>query len=189
MRCQLRNRGLVCSDPMSGVMFPCQIEKCSARRAGAFSLLEVSMVLAIIGLLAAIAVPRYANFVTGHRADAAARRVKADLAMVREYARVSSQSRTISFDTALDKYFAAGVPDPENAGSDYAVYLSAEPYLASIVSADFGGVPDLTYDGYGVPTAAGTIVVRVGSHQRTISIDPTANAPAGDPIQRVKVVQ
>ena len=61
------------------------------RSKNAFTLLEVALVLTIIGILSAIAVPRYANFVAGQRADATARRITTDLAFAQRHARVTSQ--------------------------------------------------------------------------------------------------
>ena len=137
----------------------------------AFTLLEVALVLIILGILSAIAVPRYGNFVAGQRADAAARRITTDLAFAQRHARVTSQSQTVSFYPTVDVYRFMGMPDPDNSGSDYAVQLAKEPYQASIVSADFGGDADLVFDGYGALDSGGTVVIRVGNYQRTITVD------------------
>ena len=51
-----------------------------------FTLIELGVVLSIMGILTAIAVPRYAAFVTGQRADAAARRITTDLAWAQQRA-------------------------------------------------------------------------------------------------------
>jgi hypothetical protein len=53
------------------------------------------------------------------------------------------------------------------------VYLADEPYHATLVSASFGGSGVVTFTGYGLPTAAGQAVVRVGDLQRTVTLDAT----------------
>src|SRR5204863_23675 len=59
----------------------------SSRRA--FSLIEITLVLMVMGVLAALAVPRYASALARYRADAAARRIVADLDLARTTARSS----------------------------------------------------------------------------------------------------
>ena len=59
-----------------------------------FTLIELVMVLAIIGLITAIAAPRYAASLARYRAESAARRVAADLALARREAAASSSSRS-----------------------------------------------------------------------------------------------
>ena len=154
------------------------------RAAHAFTLVELAVVMIIIGIVTAIAVPRYTGFVAGQRADTAARRITTDLAFVQRRARVSSQSRTISFLVPQDKYEVPGVPDPDHADRDYSVSLGQEPYNAIIVSADFGGDADLVFDGYGVADTDGSVVIRVGIHQRTITVESGSSVTPEIPVKK-----
>ena len=64
--------------------------------------------------------------------------------------------------------FEQKVADLKNSSADYAVDLSAEPYEAKILSADFGGDATLVFDGYGMPDSGGTVQVQVGENVRTV---------------------
>ena len=61
---------------------------------------------------------------------------------------------------------------------DYQVELTAAPYAAEIVSADFAGGTQLQFDGYGLPSSGGAVVVQSGSYQRTITVDPDSGEPS-----------
>ena len=50
--------------------------------------------------------------------------------------------------------------------------MSDEPYLATLVSANFGGNNYVTFDGYGVPEFGGSVTVGVGAYRKTITVDP-----------------
>ena len=132
--------------------------------------MELLVVMAIIGILSGIAVPRYARFVAGQRADATARRIVTDLTYAQRHAKATSQSRTVSFSTLAHVYSIPGVENPDHTGLPYQVRLGDEPYNATIVSADFGGDNKLTFDGYGVPEN-GNVVIRVGGYERTITVE------------------
>jgi len=139
---------------------------------GAFSLLELVLVLMIVTVVAAIAIPRYSGWQFRYRADAAARRIEADLTLARQRAKASSASQFVAFDVDAETYHMPGSPDIDRPGSDYEVDLSLGPYHASLVSADFAGNATLMFDGYGVPNAGGTVVVQSGNITRTITLYP-----------------
>jgi Tfp pilus assembly protein FimT len=129
------------------------------------------MVMAIMVILAAIAVPRYARALTNYRGDAAVRRVVADIAFARAQARISSASRTITFRVALDEYEVSDTTATGAAGSGaYVVQLDDEPYGVDLLTASFGGVATLTFDSYGQPTAGGTLTLRAGDRTRTVTV-------------------
>lgn len=137
------------------------------------SLVEVVMVVLILGILAGVAAPMYVHALARGRADAAARRIVVDLAMVQREAEVSSSSRTLRFYPAQHRYVAVGVNDFDRPTEDYTVRLQTAPYQCELVSVDLGGDEQITFDGFGLPDSDGTIVVQSGHLQRKVVVDAT----------------
>lgn len=140
-------------------------------RARAFTLVELLAVMVIIGIMAGIAVPRLVTSISLQRLEGAARRITTDLAYAQRQARFTSSSKTVKFNTATESYTLAGIPDPDHPAVDYAVSLGEEPYGANIVSASFGALPTLTFDGFGRPDNGGTVVIAVGKMKKTLTLD------------------
>ncbi|KPK79718.1 MAG: hypothetical protein AMJ81_12895 [Phycisphaerae bacterium SM23_33] len=143
-----------------------------AGRQGGFSLFELVVVLGIIAVVVAIAAPRYADSIARHRADLVARRIVADLDLARAKAYASSTTVTVKFDVQADTVWLVGMPSMDRAASEYVVRLAEPPYHARLVYADFGGSPALSFDGYGVASSGGCLVVQVGQVRRTLNLDP-----------------
>ena len=140
------------------------------KTSGGFSLLELVIVVAIVAVVAGIAIPRYSGWQFRYRADAAARRIEADMTLARARAKASSAGQLVVFDVGAETYQLPGVPDMDRPGSPYEVDLSLSPYCAKIVSADFGGIATATFDGYGVPDSSGQVVVQSGTITKTIKL-------------------
>jgi prepilin-type N-terminal cleavage/methylation domain-containing protein len=140
----------------------------------AFSLLELTIVVLIIGILAAIATPNWAAVLSKYRADAAAQRIVTDLGRTQSLAYSTSTTKTLTLDVTQSSYQILGLRGLDRASSTYTVDLTAEPYCSTLVSASFGGAALISFDGYGQPTVAGgTVVVACGSQQRTVTVDAT----------------
>ncbi len=138
-----------------------------------FSLIELVLVLTIISVLSAIAVPRYANSLARYRVDAAARRVVADLAYARQLARSTSASISVRIRPTVDVVKLLNVQDPDDpTNANTRTVLSAAPYHADVISSDFGGDALIIFDGYGDPDSGGSAVLTVGTESRTIVLDP-----------------
>jgi type II secretory pathway pseudopilin PulG len=132
--------------------------------------------MAIMVTLGAIAAPRYANTLANYRADAAARRLVADLNLAREKAFQSSQSRTVTFVPEDGQLSILNVQDLNTPGPTYVTKLHDKPYQAELISADFGGDSQVVFDGFGVPDSGGTAVIQAGGTQRTVVL----NADTGE---------
>ncbi len=138
------------------------------------------MVALILAILAAAAVPKYADALSRFRVDAAARRIAADLATAQARARAASSSLSIVFTLPPQgsRYQIIGMKDPDRPAATYTVNLADSPYLATLSSASFGGDATLVYSGYGIPDSGGTIIVYCGQYARTIAIDATTGIAA-----------
>lgn len=135
-----------------------------------FSLFELLIVLSVMAIVAALAVPRYANSVGRYRAEAAARRVAADLTLARAKARAASADQSVTFNTTTGMYTVSGMRSLDHAAAPYTVNLAAAPYNVTIGYADFGGAPQATFDMYGTAQWSGKVTVYAGSYARTVQL-------------------
>ncbi len=142
-----------------------------SRPVSAFSLPEVVMVVFLMAVAAALAMPRYTNSLNVYRANLAARRVAADLALARQAAWASGSRRIVTFTPSSGQYRVEGVGGLDNPASAYVVSLPAGPYRATLHSVNFAGEANVAFDGYGFPNRGGTIVVQAGSQRRTVLLD------------------
>lgn len=141
-----------------------------------FTLAELVVVLAILALLAALAVPRYAQAVGRSRLEAAANRLVADLSLARNRAAQRSRSLKVAFNVVSETYVIQGLADPAHPAAMYTVDLRQEPYRAEIVSADCGGDETIVFNGFGHPDSAAQIVLAVGGEQRSVHVDANTGA-------------
>ncbi len=155
----------------------------------AFTLIELAMVVFIMGIIASIAVPRYANFVAQQRVEAAARRIVTDLAFAQRQAKFTSTTVSVDFAVGDDStYELVGIQDPDHPGDNYVVSLLQEPYLARIISAPFGADSEIVFDGFGIPDTGGSVTVQVGSYQRTVQVDGNSGGlPSGKVLKESEI--
>src|SRR4051812_31276460 len=101
--------------------------RCCCGAAGAFSLVEMTLVIATIAVLAAIGIPRYADAINRYRVDMAAKRIVADLALARSSARASGAGQVVDFATPANGYTMAGLAAPDGRAGSYVVRLGDDP--------------------------------------------------------------
>ena len=139
---------------------------------GGFTFVEMLMVMAIIGIITAMAMPRWTRSVARYEADAAARRLAADLAWAQSLARNTSSSQTVHFNFSDNTYQLVGVADPDHPTQVYSVDLKQPPYrcaIAASTATDPNG--NIVFDGYGATAAGGAIVLQAGEVQKQVTVN------------------
>jgi prepilin-type N-terminal cleavage/methylation domain-containing protein len=152
-------------------------------RRRAFSLIELVVVLSIVGVMAAVAIPRYGRAISRTRVEQAADRVVHDLHLAADRARALSQPYHAVFSTTKDYYrlaegvaTKAGILDRQSV-----VYLGRDPYLVNILQVNFGGSVGVTFDAFGTPDAHGQISLRAGNVVRFVTLDANSRATVSIP--------
>ncbi|HVX84465.1 MAG TPA: GspH/FimT family pseudopilin [Phycisphaerae bacterium] len=135
-----------------------------------FTLVELAVVVAILAVLTAIAAPRYASAISNYRANAAARRIAADIALTQSRARALSCSQSITFSLDHNAYQITGMTDPDHPASTYTVALSDLTTGAKLSALSIGNSTTLTFNGYGMPSSAATLTITSGTATRTLSV-------------------
>lgn len=145
----------------------------SVDRRLAFSLVDLVVVMLIVGILSAVAIPRFGAALSRQRLQVAARRVKLDIERTRDLALSTRTEQSIRFYTSSsdERYKILNLPDPDHPGEEYQVFLGRHPYNANLDSADFGGDKKLTFSGFGLPEDGGSVTLEVGVNSSTISVD------------------
>ncbi|HRQ71976.1 MAG TPA: prepilin-type N-terminal cleavage/methylation domain-containing protein [Phycisphaerales bacterium] len=142
----------------------------------AFTLIELSIVLVVVGVVAAVSVPRYAESRSRYQVELAARKVCVDATYVQNDARYGSATRAIEYDLPTDTYKFA-YAKPGSASSENAlVILRDEPFRVTLLKADFNSAPVLTFNGFGVPVAGGALAVGTNTRGKSITVDPDTGA-------------
>jgi len=139
-----------------------------------FSLVELAVVIAILSVLGSAAITSYSAALARYRAAAAGQRIVQDLNLAQTVAKTSSAGLTIVFSTTSNNYQLQNYAGPLGgvAQSSYTISLSADPYKATLVSANFGGAAQFTYDRFGQSNSGGFVVVQVGAYiSKTITVD------------------
>lgn len=143
----------------------------SGRFLRGFSLVELVLVIAIIGVLSAIALPRFNGTMARNRLQSAAQRVAADLNLAQRQARLSSGRRKVVFLPTTNAYRVPGVAHPFHPTLTYEVQLDEEPYGVQIAAVDFDGDAEVIFNGFGEPDSGGTVVLASGGYQMTVVLN------------------
>ena len=148
-----------------------------------FSLVELTIVLAVVSILSAIAIPRYGSLIINYRIDAAANRIISDLSIAQSQARCKSAPQPVVFTAATNSYQLSGLVSQDSTSRQYIIKLTDDPYQVDLVSAAFGSAfssSTITFDIYGRPDNGGTITLRCGTRTTTVTVD-AATGKASSP--------
>jgi prepilin-type N-terminal cleavage/methylation domain-containing protein len=131
-----------------------------------FSMLETVVVISVIGVGAAIAVPKYGASVARSRLTAAAQRLAQDVEATRERARTLGVYQTMSFSKE-------GYVIMERAAlteTKRSVSLTEDPYAARIDWVSLKSGTELDFDGFGTPSTSAVVKIVSGSNSILVTI-------------------
>lgn len=132
------------------------------------------MVIAIIGIISAISIPKVGSLITDIGEKAVAERIIEDLSYVRNKAISQHDTTWMVIDQAQNQYGLyigpdAGsrtlIPDPQN-GESFILDLDSAYQNVLISSVDFNGGSQVSFNWRGVPSSGGTISLNT----RTITL-------------------
>lgn len=154
-----------------------------ARSHRAFSLFELVVVLAITGIVAGVAAPRFAGPLNNQRINAAAERVILDMKLAAEEARSRGVTVTVVFDHAAESYAAFTSYATPGQQRLFATSLIASPYKSTITAVEMADKSQImTIDGFGKFAQAGGIIIQSGDRYLGVPVDDrvVAEAPTED---------
>ncbi len=125
------------------------------------------MVMAIIAIITAMAVPKIFGIVTDIREKAVSERLVEDLNYLRNYAQSHHDTTWLVVDAAANQYgLYEGptaldrtlIPDPQTQESNI-LDLDVDYEGVTITSVSFGGASEVSFNWWGTPSSGGTIVL------------------------------
>ncbi len=115
----------------------------------AFSMIEMVMVVVIIGIVAAIAVPRYADSRTGRHLSVAKSTLEKDIQLVKLRARSMAKKHTIYFSPDDDTYMVFEGTDLSSDKVVFARSMSKDPIDVDLSRTNLGASPYVVVSAFG----------------------------------------
>lgn len=136
------------------------------------SLAELVIVALVMGIMAAVAAPRFAAALQYHQVEMAAKRIVADLEATRSLAYTTGVTQRFAVETSQNRYRLVGIVDPDRpTEADTVVELSSAPYHCTISSAT---ATEVAFNGHGLPNRTLQIVIASSGLQRTVTVNATS---------------
>lgn len=149
-----------------------RISNTAPRRSG-LTLIDLTVTILLMGIIAAVTAPRFSDSLSFYRADAAAERLATDLRMLQRLSVQRSQPFSLRVRRGRGFYDLIGLDDPDRPGEPYRVELDEYPYQARIAKLSFPQRDEVTVDIHGHFNFGGEIVVTSGASSKTVVFDET----------------
>lgn len=145
-------------------------------RRNAMSMIEVTLVILVMGVLAAVAAPKFADSLRAMKLEAAARQLAAHIDYIRSVAVNEGRTTSLICDNNLHTYGSDSVEFPERIGELVLVSLPKFYDPTFTLLADFDSQTNVSFDFEGVPQvgasplADGRIILGSGPDQFAVII-------------------
>ena len=143
-------------------------------------MIEMVIVMMIIGIIAAIALPRFAEADSGRRLSAARRTLLSDIETVKLRARATSKVHVIKFYIDKDKYIVFEGTELNRAAVVFARDFNDEPYGVNLNRTSLGVETQAAITVYGEISPAFTVGILDNNIE--ITVDIAGGADHGIPI-------
>lgn len=140
-----------------------------------FSLFEVTIVILIMGIVGAIAAPRFASSFVNSKLVSAGNQIASHIDFIRRRAVNEGRTKTFTCDATSDSY-SSEVDFPDQPGSQLLVNVKEVHDAGFELVGDFDGQTTLSFDYEGTPYVGttplvdGSVTIAVGSQSMLIDI-------------------
>lgn len=141
------------------------------------TLIDLTICVMVMGILAAVAAPRFASALAKLQCEAVAKRIAGDLNYARRSAMQTSRLATVVFRMSPPGYDMVGVEAPNFPGQNYAVNLIDIDANVNLSAVSFDGSMAISFNNYGRPLVAGLplvnnqVTVASGAHAFQVIVD------------------
>ena len=147
-----------------------------ARRRRGASLIDLLVVLLILAIISSVGMLKYYGSLSYHWVQRTAERIRADFETARHNAKFRSQTVSIAFDVANNRYTITGLVNPDHPGAPYIVNLAEGNLQATLSAAAFGGDSTLIFNEFGMADSSGTVTLVAGSSTQTVTVAAQSGA-------------
>tara|TARA_R110000737_G_scaffold2923_10_gene9259 strand:- start:17926 stop:18471 length:546 start_codon:yes stop_codon:yes gene_type:complete len=140
-----------------------------------FSMIELVIVVAVMGIIAAIAVPKFADAASGRKIQAAKKQLLADIKATKLRARATSKQHTLKFFLNENMYVIVEGNEIDKNAIIIARDFDEDPYNLGIQRTSLGGDEVLVITPFGDLTPPTTVRLQLGSHTHDVILDGIAD--------------
>lgn len=137
----------------------------------ALTYLDMTIAVLIVGVMAATAVPRYADALARQQARAAALRVAAELEYARQLAIARSANVTLRLSSTDHTCSIDGATHLDRTNEAHRVVLSDTPYRAQLQLNGGSTTWQVTFNLHGVPSLGGSATLTSGGRSAVVTLD------------------
>ncbi|MBL0869969.1 MAG: prepilin-type N-terminal cleavage/methylation domain-containing protein [Phycisphaerales bacterium] len=137
----------------------------------AFTLLELCIVVAVMGVLAAVAVPRISQAADRYRAQSALARLDSDLQRAMATARAQGKTIVFALDAETSTYRFTGLSNPHTGESNTTINLGVQPFRTPVVGSVLPLSGSVSFLPTGLPDESFAVTIVSGTTIRTLSFD------------------